>query len=177
MNAILASSVAMNAILASSVAMNAILASSVAMNAILASDVILKEICINPLASDTFMTAIQPNASVITSTLDASTLFNKVTTTFVGVGGNGIHQELANTNTIIIPITSDATYTGSAGYPAARTLWYGSSVNVIWTTASIDNLVVVPLSNIVSMRGIQHQQDNANGGLYSKVTCNVYTVI
>ena len=153
----------MNAIAASSTAMNAILASSTAMNAITKVDTALKAVCSNASAANAISSAIQNYRSNIVNTLNASSLFNKTSTT-VG-NGAGTWTSGLDANNVYIP--TSCYDDGDTDYDV---YWQNSNTKVV-TIARHSSTSTVTAG--VSLRGIKVVGTGSTKGY---VGFDVYTV-
>ena len=143
--------------------MNAIAASSTAMNAITKVDTALKAVCSNASAANAISSAIQNYRSNIVNTLNASSLFNKTSTT-VG-NGAGTWTSGLDANNVYIPTScyddDDTDY---------DVYWQNSNTKVV-TIARHSSTSTVTAG--VSLRGIKVVGTGSTKGY---VGFDVYTV-
>ena len=143
--------------------MNAIAASSTAMNAITKVDTALKAVCSNASAANAISSAIQNYRSNIVNTLNASSLFNKTSTT-VG-NGAGTWTSGLDANNVYIP--TSCYDDGDTDYDV---YWQNSNTKVV-TIARHSSTSTVTAG--VSLRGIKVVGTGSTKGY---VGFDVYTV-
>lgn len=165
----------LNEIIANSELTAKLIASDTAMSSLVSSDKALKVLCSSATAKDSFADVLQSHRVSITSTLEASSLFAKTTTTFAQQASI-IKTELADTNTIIIPRTSNPVNADST-MNVARYIYYSEDTSKqIWSYTGYASSTT-SISTGVSLRGITHKQNYNSVSYYSKPTCDIYTVI